>query len=125
MNTTTREEWLASLKYGDRVATHHRYAGYRLYTVDRRTPSGQIIMASGERYDKNGIEIGRRDKWDSNRLEEVTPEVLADIEHRRLVSSVNHRVAQLDINRLRLMSDEALSEIDAVLKKYTKNIEEQ
>lgn len=118
MDTATREEWLANLKSGDRAATHHRLVGYRLYTVDRRTPSGRIIMASGEQFDKNGREIGG-DKWNTNHLKEVTPEVLADIKHRRLVSTVNFLVGRLNINVLNKIDDEALEEMKAVLKKHS------
>ena len=118
MDTTRREEWLAGLQHNDRVATQHRTVGYRLYTVDRRTPSGRIIMANGTQFDKHGCEIGGG-KWDTEHLEEVTPEILANIEHKRLVSSVSFLTSKIDnINILGKLSNEVLMELEAVLKKY-------
>lgn len=114
--TQTREEWLASLKPGDQVATYYRYTGYTLHEVAKRTPSGRIVLTTGKQYSKDGGEMGG-DKWSSDRLEEVTPQVLANIKHRQLVSAVSSEVAKLNVNVVAKMDDARLEELLAVLKK--------
>lgn len=54
--TDVNQAWLDGLKRGDAVAVHrlHGKAFLRLATVVRRTPSGRIILGTGETFKPNG-----------------------------------------------------------------------
>lgn len=115
MSTTqTHEEWLASLKACDQVAISHRYAGYKLYEVAKRTPSGRIVLTNGNQYKPNGYKMGDY----SENLQEATPEVLASIQRDKLISAVYGELDKIsNINVVKKMSNERLEELLAVLRK--------
>lgn len=59
-------DFLASLKPGDEVAIDCSKYGtdrYRLGKVERVTPSGQIVLVGGERFDATGHRIGGNDPY--------------------------------------------------------------
>lgn len=118
MNTQTHEEWLASLKPGDEVAMHHYTAGYQLERVKKVTSTGRITLENGDQYRPDGTEI-TSSKWGKWHLAEPTPEVLAKIKRVDLISAVHNELERLNINCLKLLSDERLEELLAVLRKHT------
>lgn len=113
-----REEWLASLKARDQVVvTNGTVAMEDLGEVAKRTPSGQIVLTNGNRFDKHGHEIGAAG-WNRLTLFEVTPEKREKIKHNTLANNVHTAISRLDnINRLRSLSNERLEELLATLNK--------
>lgn len=116
--TQTCEEWLASLKPGDQVANQRGMSGeYRVLTVAQVTKQ-HVILNTFEKYRlTNGKAVGT-DKWSSDYIEEVTPDVLAAIERRKLESAVWSELIKLqNINVVRGLSNERLEELLAALKR--------
>lgn len=116
MDTTqTHEEWLASLKAGDQVAIRAGMSrSYSLYSVAQRTKQ-HIILNTGTKY---RVSDGRSLTSDKS-IEEVTPAVLAAIKRSNLENAVWSEIVKIsNINVVCKMSDEALEEILAVLKKH-------
>lgn len=103
--------WLAQLKPGDHVAIY-RNTGWDSYEVTKRTPSGQIVLANGQRFAQDGWEIGKQ-SWHKCSLTEITPE----IEQKMLVNQVREMYRQVNLADL---SSDALEEVLAVLEKYRK-----
>lgn len=114
MSTTTREEWLASLKAGDQVAIRSSFVGYEVHDVAKRTPSGQIVLKDGTRFDKTGYEMRNIASWNKSVLYEVTPQVLSERERRRLRNDIDRLLDGRVLDRL---SNERLEELLAVLRK--------
>ena len=73
------DQWLQSLKAGDKVCIPHRYtSAYEVYTVERVTPT-QIVLPKGRKYRKSdGYSIGMGSMY-GHYLHEATPQLLQKI----------------------------------------------
>lgn len=113
-----RDEWLTSLKGGDQVVVHRGvWAGPTIDAVKRRLSSGGFVLSNGDRYNKRGHDT------DGRHLEPVTPKILAEIEHRELVSEVNGLISRLNnVNVVKKLSNDVLRNIAVTLKKYIEEI---
>ena len=110
--STDRELWLASLRADAQVAVIRSvWAEPTIHTVKSR-PLGAFVLSDGNTYNRR--------RYDGEcQLEPITPELLADIEHRELVSRVNSLVTRLsNVNMVKNLSDDALRKIADVFKKY-------
>src|SRR5260221_1490662 len=69
------------VKPGDEIAVYSGggYGDYSIATVAKVTPSGQIVLTDGRRFDKTGDKIGERTKWNSTTLHILTDGIRADI----------------------------------------------
>lgn len=116
--TQTREEWLASLKPGDQVANQHGMSGdYSVYIVGQITKQ-HVILTTGAKYRLTNGRAVSADKWSSDYIEEVTPDVVAAIKRRNLESAVWSELIKLqNINVVRSLSNERLEGLLAVLEK--------
>lgn len=111
-----QQEWLDHLKPGEQVAREYPL-GYHLSVVQKRTPSGRIVLDTGEQYDRYGKHIGGS-RYDQNSIVEATPDILANIKHRELVSEVSNLITKLTHGRLNALNDDALQEIVQILGKH-------
>lgn len=124
MDTTTREEWLASLKPGDQVAIQRGVSGrgkYILATLVKvpTSPRGRFITDNGTQFGPDGREwASTSQEWTKDRLVEVTPELVEGIKKSDLVSSTLGIMRGTGHAQLDALSIEALEEISAVLKKH-------
>ena len=116
----TREEWLARLKPGDQVAIQTGRSGdYNLYNVIERTRY-HIVLSTGSKYKATNGRYINAGKWDSNSIEEVTPQILTAMKRRKLENDVWSAFCKLDnINVVRKLSNERLEELLAVLSKHS------
>lgn len=90
MKDFNREEWLKTLKKGDKVANKERYGWekyeyYRIYEVKNITKTGKIRLDSGELLDEDG-EYCKYDRWCSTYIHivPITEEVLKVNEEKRI-----------------------------------------
>lgn len=80
-------------KPGDKVAIDKggSYQGYQVGTVERITPSGQIVVnlggMSSARFDKDGREVGSRGTW-RWRIVPLTAEIQDKIDTQRIASKL-------------------------------------
>ena len=90
MEDFNREEWLKTLKKGDKVANKEyysleRYKYYKIYEVKNITKTGKIRLDSGELLNENG-EYCNYDIWSGTDIYivPITEEVLKVNEERRI-----------------------------------------
>jgi hypothetical protein len=76
-----------SIGVGDElVEKPNGYSEMRLVTVAKVTPSGQIILSDGSRYQANGTQKGRY--WETSELFVATSELRQEIQRRSNVSTL-------------------------------------
>lgn len=83
------DDWLKDVKAGDGVCETWRTT-QDIRVVDRVTATQ--IVCGGRRFRRNGgyrIGAGR---WDSSRLQQLTPELRDTIRHKKLASDVHHAI---------------------------------
>ena len=106
-----------TLKPGDRVAinaSNYARSDYTVAKVERVTPSGQVVMVDGRRFDARGREIGSGLKYyDRARLCPLTEDVRAEIRREAAIARIWRRMEKWE----QLPAD-ALEAIEAVLDRY-------
>ena len=114
-------EWLASLKAGDKVIVTNGRED-TVSKVIRRTPSGRIhierLYGDGEwEFNPNGRERGSTDSYFSNYLTQPTPERVARIQARSLsrrLDRVNWSAFPLDtLRQVAALVDAAMDDMEA------------
>lgn len=84
-------EWLASLKPGDEVATPRRL-GHRaaILLVDKVTPT-QIVCGL-QRYRKDNGRVIGSESWSAHSIKPVTPELRQEVETQSLIADFSRRI---------------------------------
>jgi hypothetical protein len=65
------------------IRSGYGYPSYRVATVTKITPKGQVVLSNGDRYQQSGRRIGGGSYRES--IEPMTDELRATIRHRTLV----------------------------------------
>lgn len=99
----------AVVKPGDELAVQGGYTNYtyRIVKVKRVTPSGQIVLENGSRFDNRGFPIASS-KYDMDQLCLITPEI-------RYIIKRTTRLSYLKLIAWDKVSDELLDEVVQVL----------
>jgi len=107
------QEWLDSLKEGDKVAVDvgsYRSTFYKISNVVKITPTRMIKTSCGRTYNNDGRERGKSSTWDKTTfLQPVTAEIEETVERYTLL----HRIKETKFNDL---STEVLREIIKLVK---------
>lgn len=82
------EEWLSSLKVGDKASFHSRYHGYVIVEVIKITPTKQIKTTSGHGIQTFKEGRCRVDEWTSYSLEPITDTVKETIKRKYFLSKI-------------------------------------
>lgn len=100
---------MTEYKPGDKVAIDKggSYQGYQVGTVERITPSGQIVVnlggMSSARFDKDGREIGNRGTW-RWRIVPLTAEIQDKIDSQRIASKLSIvNWSKMPVEKLRII----------------------
>lgn len=107
------DEWLKNLKAGDKVIVSCGGYGFnmKLHTIDRITPTGQMII-SGYRY-KNGERVGSYGRWDRRPyLTEATQKNIDKIIKNDTINGTRFMYNELKLDKL---SIEQLNKIKEIL----------
>ncbi len=92
MSTSTKTWSVRDLKPGDEVAVTGPRSGYlQVSQVQRITPSGQIVLANGDRFNPGGRQFGRSD-WSQQYLTEATDAVHAKVARAKMVDRLRRRL---------------------------------
>jgi hypothetical protein len=102
---------LEHLKAGDTVYINSRWRGILFYKIDRVTKT-QIIIGN-TKYNKNGYQIGSRDKWNSTCIQEATPEIIQQYKKQKLQKTL------IELQEIKITDEnyeDILSHINSLLK---------
>ena len=88
-----KDEWVATLKPGDKVAVRRRFdSAYDIYRVASVTPSGRVRVALDDRFSREFNPDGwlrGGDAWSLARIEPVTQHVLDSNRKLLLLGSIS------------------------------------
>ena len=110
MISEERNNWINSLKEGDKVAVRINNYGqgeyYVIKTIKRITPTGKIRLDDNELYNSNGYKSG--DEYSNGTwIIPVTDKIMRNIKRRRLL----YKVSNFDFKMLTLEKLENIIEI--------------
>lgn len=119
MNPQERQEWLKSLKVGDRV-WNSRQGGGAFYTIKKITPTGKIRLDNDVLLNNDGYgETGYRFNMTYYKIEPITQELLNKIEQQKQkiisIKELNKAIKELDINSWDI---EKIKKLNEILKEF-------
>ena len=110
MSTNTKTWSVRDLKPGDEVAVSGPRGGYlQISQVQRVTPSGQIVLANGNRFNSRGWMLGAS-TWNQQYLEEATDAVRAKVARAKMVDRLRRK-----LDKWEQLPTETLERVEAAL----------
>ena len=95
-------EWLKSLKVGDKVTVVRSYYGtlsYSFAEIEKITPTGLVKVKGHERKYKDGHETGLGTWSVGTRIEPVTDEIINSIKVKKLKNSITETIKNINIDQ--------------------------
>jgi hypothetical protein len=114
-----REEWLKSLKEGDKV-WNSRQDGYIFYTIKKITPTGKIRLNNDVLLNNDGYgEQGFRFNMTYYKIEPITEKILTDIKIKRerafAIKELNKTIKDLNFS---LLNTEKVKDLNKIIKNF-------